>query len=153
MKLLITCLLFFFFACNTRQEPDKTEPVAVNPIIEKNKELIRRVYYEMVNQHKHELIDSFFSPNIVDHSAWEGQLPGRTGFKKAVTDLMSMFSAVEIKLDNMLAEGDMVATLETWNVTMAATNKAVRGQTMHFFRIRDGVITDEWSKGWDWLKI
>jgi len=43
----------------------------------------------------------------------------------------------------MIAEGDIVATRETWKVTMASNNKTLTGETMHFFRIKDGLITDE----------
>ena len=53
----------------------------------------------------------------------------------------------------MIAEGDIVATRETWKVTMASNNKTLTGETMHFFRIKDGLITDEWSKGWEFLGL
>jgi hypothetical protein len=36
---------------------------------------------------------------------------------------------------------------------MTSNNKAFAGETMHFFRIKDGLITDEWSKGWEWLGL
>jgi len=120
---------------------------------EKNRELVKRVYTEIVNQRNYTLMDSFFAPNIFDHGAFEGQQQGREGFKKAVTEFLGMFSKLELKLETIIAEGDMVATRETWKVTMAATNKNLTGETMHFFRIKDGLITDEWSKGWEWLGL
>ena len=64
-----------------------------------------------------------------------------------------MFSQIEIKQDEMIAEGDIVATRETWKVTMVSNNKTLTGETMHFFRIKDGLITDEWSKGWEFLGL
>lgn len=83
----------------------------------------------------------------------EGQQQGREGFKKAVTEFLGKFSKLEVKPEEIIAEGDMIATREVWKVTMASTNKTLNGETMHFFRIKDGLITDEWSKGWEWLGL
>jgi len=118
---------------------------------EKNKELVKKVYTEMVNKRNYGLIDSLYATNIFDHSAFEGQEQGREGFKKAVTEFLGMFSTLEISTHDIIAEGDMVATRETWKVTLASNNKLLTGETMHIFRIKNGLITDEWSKGWEWL--
>ena len=154
MKLALAAVAFFIVnACTPKQEKTSAATAADNNTAERNKELIRRVYSDMANKRNYALIDSFFAPNIVDHSALEGQQQGREGFKKAVTEFLGMFSQMEIKLQEIIAEGDIVATRETWNVTMASNNKALTGETMHFFRIKDGLITDEWSKGWEWLGL
>ena len=136
-----------------KKEQTSTSTADKSNTAEKNKELVRRVYTEVVNQRNYDLVDSFFAPDIFDHGAFEGQQQGREGFKKAVTEFLSLFSRLEIKLEEIIADGDMVATRETWKVTMAATNKDLTGETMHFFRIKDGLITDEWSKGWEWLGL
>jgi hypothetical protein len=47
----------------------------------------------------------------------------------------------------------MVATSETWKVTMKSTNKVLTDETLHMFRIKTSLITDEWSKGWEWLGL
>jgi predicted SnoaL-like aldol condensation-catalyzing enzyme len=137
----------------SKQEQTNAAAAVTTSTERKNKEMIRLVYTELVNKRNYALIDSFFAPNTFDHSAWEGQQQGREGLKKAVTELLGMFSQVEIKPEVIIAEGDMVATRETWKVTMASTNKTLTGETMHFFRIKDGIITDEWSKGWEWLGL
>jgi predicted SnoaL-like aldol condensation-catalyzing enzyme len=154
MKLVLAAFLFLILsACTPKQEQTNTAAAATTNTIEKNKELVKLVYTEMVNKRNYALIDSFFAPNIFDHGALEGQQQGRTGFKKAVTEFLGMFSQLEVKPEEIIAEGDMVATRETWKVTMASTNKTLTGETMHFFRIKDGLITDEWSKGWEWLGL
>ena len=154
MKLVLAAFLFLIFsACTPKQEQTDTATAVITSTTEKNKELIKLVYTEIVNKRNYALIDSFFAPNIFDHGAFEGQQQGRVGFKKAVTDFLAMFSQLEIKPEEIIAEGDMVATRETWKVTIASTNKTLTGETMHFFRIKDGLITDEWSKGWEWLGL
>jgi len=137
----------------TAMKEPKTESAVATNTTEKNKELIRRVYTEIVNKRNYALIDSFFAPNIFDHGAFEGQQQGREGFKKAVTEFFGLFSTMEIKLEEIIAEGEMVATRETWKVTMASNNKTLTGETIHIFRIKNGLITDEWSKGWEWLGL
>jgi len=154
MKFLLVAFLFIFVnACTPKQEQTNTITVAAINITEKNIELVKQVYSEMVIKKNFSLIDSFFAPNIFDHGALPGQQQSREGFKKAVTEFLNMFSQIEIKQEEMIAEGDIVATRETWKVTMASNNKTLTGETMHFFRIKDGLITDEWSKGWEFLGL
>lgn len=155
MKLILAAFLFLVFgACTPKQKQTNTATISTpSGIAEKNKELIKKVYTDMANKQNYALIDSFFASNIFDHGAMEGQQQGREGFKKAVTDFLDMFSRVEITVKEIIAEGDMVATNETWKVTMKSNNKVLTGETLHMFRIKDGLITDEWSKGWEWLGL
>jgi predicted SnoaL-like aldol condensation-catalyzing enzyme len=154
MKLiLIAFLLILFGACTLKQEQINITTTAATSTTEKNKELIKAVFTEMAGKQNYVLIDTFFAPDIYNHGASEGQQQGRPGFKKAVTEFLGMFSQVEIKVEELLADGDMVASRETWKVTMASTRKTLSGETMHFFRVKDGLITDEWSKGWEWLGL
>ena len=154
MKLLFAVFLFILFnVCTPKQEQTNTTIVAATNITEKNKELVKTVYTQMVNKKNFTLIDSFFAPNMFDHGATEGQQQGREGFKKAVIEFLGMFSKLEVKQEEIIAEGDIVATRDTWKVTMATNNKTLTGETMHFFRIKDGLITDEWSKGWEFLGL
>ena len=150
MKFLFVALLLIIFnACTPKQE-QAAATAAINPT-EKNKELVKLAYAEIVNKRNYAYIDSLCAPDIFDHGATEGQQQGREGFKKAVMEFLGMFSQLEVTQEGMIAEGDMVATRETWKVTMASTHKVLTGETMHFFRIKDNQVTDEWSKGWEWL--
>ena len=154
MKLLLAAVLIIMFsACGPRQEQTNTTITEVASTTEKNKEMLRRAFSEVINLKKYALIDSFFATNIFDHGAFEGQQQGLEGFKKAVIEFLSTFSQVEVKLQDMVAEGDLVSTRETWKVTKAADKKVLTGETMHWFRIKDGKITDEWSKGWEWVGL
>lgn len=152
MKLILSAFLFLVFsACTTKQQEKNSSAAATNSTTEINKALVSRLYYEMANKQNYALIDTFCAPDIIDHGALEGQQQGREGFKKAVIEFLGMFSQVEIKIEEMIAEGDLVSSRETWKVTMVSSGKLLTGETMHFFRIKEGMITDEWSKGWEWL--
>jgi hypothetical protein len=60
----------------------------------------------MAGKQNYVIIDTFFAPDIYNHGASEGQQQGREGFKKAVTEFLGMFSQVEIKVEELLADGD-----------------------------------------------
>lgn len=153
MRFLFTIFLFAGLnACSSDQQKSETPNPAFS-VTEKNKELVKRVYSEMANKQNYDLIDSFFAADIFDHGAFEGQEQGLTGFKKAVTEFLGMFSKVEIHVESMIAEGDFVSTIETWKVIRKSDKKELSGQTIHWFRIKNGRITDEWSKGWEWVGL
>jgi predicted SnoaL-like aldol condensation-catalyzing enzyme len=56
-------------------------------------------------------------------------------------------------VEDIVAEGDMVSSRETWKLTRRSDQKQLSGETMHWFRVKDGKITDEWSKGWEWVGL
>ena len=149
--ILTTCLLILFIACSSKKEQTSAASSDQRDTAEKNKALIKRAYADIVNKRNYALIDSFYAPNTIDHSAFENQKQGREGFRKAVSEFLDMFSVLEVTMQDIIAEGDLVATRETWKVTVASDKKALNGETMHIFKIQDGLITDEWSKGWEWL--
>ena len=140
-----------FAMCNSKGQQATT----VNDdkaLQERNKNIVRSVFNELINKRNIAAVDKFFDQKIVDHGGLEGQASGIEGFKKAVGDFIAMFSDLQITVDNMIAAGDMVATKDSWKGTRAATKKVVTGETMHVFRIVNGKITDEWSNGWEWLE-
>jgi predicted ester cyclase len=146
--------LITFTMCTSNEKKESVTTITVNDSLtgEKNKELILRVYAEMVNKRNLSLIDSFFDSKIVDHAAFPGQAQGIEGFRKAVGDLFALFSHMQVTVDDLIAGDNIVASHETWNVTTASGNKTATGKTMHIFKISKGKITDEWSKGWEWLE-
>ena len=147
-------LLFIFTNCSSEKEKSKdTTAETTIGITEKNRQLVSRVYYEMAAKQNYTLIDSFFAENIFDHGALEGQEQGLAGFKKAVTEFLGIFSSIEIISLDMMAEGDFVASKEKWKLVRRSDNKEFTGDIMHWFRVKDGKITDEWSRGWESLGL
>lgn len=119
---------------------------------EENKSIIRRVFEEAINGGDVALIDEFWAEGFVDHCAWPGQAPGAAGTKQAIVDFLAAFPDLHVEIEDMIAEGDKVATRERWSGTHATSGMQVAGTTMHVFRIRNGRVVDEWSKGWDWVE-
>lgn len=116
-----------------------------------NKQTVLRLFEEVFNKKSPSVIDELYDPKVVDHSAFEDQAPGVEGIKTAIAGFLEMFDALTISVEDVLAEGDKVVTREVWRGTHKPSGKNVEGTVIHIFRLRDGKITDEWSRGWDWL--
>lgn len=162
MKILLISFAFVagFAMCKSKSQQAAPATTATTPTVvsddkaaqEKNKNIIRTVFNEVVNKRNMAAFDEYFDSKVIDHNAWEGQAPGIEGLKKAVGDFLVTFSDLQITPDFMIAAGDIIATKDSWKGTHAATKKVVTGETMHVFLIKNGKITEEWSNGWEWLE-
>ena len=135
------------------QDQGQTAPGSANQKATpaKNEELILKLYQEVINQRNLSYFDRAYVPNAIDHSAWEGQAPGTAGIKEAVKGMLETFSDIKVTVEDIIAEGDKVATREVWKGTKKTTGKSGSGSVMHIFWTKDGRVTEEWSTGWDWL--
>lgn len=113
--------------------------------------MILKLFQEVINQRNVSYFDQVYIPNAIDHSAWEGQAPGRAGIKEAVKGFLETFSDLKVTDIDIIAEGNKVATREIWEGTQKSAGKASSGSVIHIFWIQDGKVTEEWSKGWDWV--
>jgi predicted SnoaL-like aldol condensation-catalyzing enzyme len=116
------------------------------------KAIVLRVFEDALNANNPGLIYELYAPEFVDRSASPGQLPGPAGIEQAISYFNTILPDVEVTVDAIIAEGDLVATHETWRGTDPTTGREVEGKTLHFWRIEDGKITEEWSAGWEWLE-
>lgn len=77
---------------------------------EENKALVRRFYEEVFN-HKHMAsLDAFVAPTIIDHSLPPGAPGGIESVRQAVTMLLSAFPDLHLTLEDIIVEGDRVAS-------------------------------------------
>lgn len=118
---------------------------------DQNKQVVLRLFGEVFNQQSFSIIDELYDQSVVDHSAFPDQPPGVAGIKSAINGFFEIFDNLQITVDDIIAEGDKVVSREVWRGTHKASGKAAEGTVIHIFRIRDGKIADEWSRGWDWL--
>ena len=119
---------------------------------EANKAIVQRVFEDALNANNPVLVYELYAPEFVDRSASPGQLPGPAGIEQALIYFNTVLPDVEVTVDASIAEGDLVATRETWRGTDPTTGRDVEGKTLHFWRIADGKIVEEWSAGWEWLE-
>lgn len=120
--------------------------------LEASKAVYRRMVEEVVNQGHMEVVDELFSPDYVDHSAPPGAPGGLEGVKAIFGMFRAGFPDVKFTIDDMVAEGDVVATLVHGEGTntgafmgMPPSNKHARWRSVGFFRVDDGRIVEHWG--------
>ena len=126
---------------------------------EENKAIVRRVFDEVWNQGRMEVVDELTSSDFVDHDT---QNPNReTRGPDAVKPVVSMyrqaFPDLEMRVEAMYADGDCVITRWTGVGThtgempgMPATGKSSTVTGITIDRIEDGKVVESWTN-WDTL--
>ena len=123
-----------------------------NMTTENNKKLVMRLFDEVLNGRNLSVIDELYAPDVVDHSAFADQPAGVKGIHSAIEGFFGAFREFKVVVEDVIAEGNKVVTRETWTVTLGDSGKTAEGSIIHIFGLSEGKITDEWSKGWDWLE-
>jgi steroid delta-isomerase-like uncharacterized protein len=116
------------------------------------KDTARRYFYEIWDRGHVEMIDQVFSSDYVNHSATDGQLPGRDGIRQFVQVFRQAFPDVSISVDLQVEEGNFVATRYTVRGThtgtfrgLQASNKPIEITGISVFRVEDGLIKESWG--------
>jgi predicted ester cyclase len=65
--------------------------------------------------------------------------------------MIETFPDIKVKVDELIAEDDLIATREIWSATVKSSGKKIGGWVMHIFKMKDGKVLQEWSKGWEWM--
>ena len=119
---------------------------------EANKALAKRFYEEVFNQRKLDAVDQLCAANFVDHDPDPGQEPGAAGVKKSLGSWMGGFPDLHVTPLQILAEGDLVATVAKMSGTMKndmmgmkATNKSFSSTVVDVIRFKDGKAVERWG--------
>jgi len=118
---------------------------------EKNKEVVRKVFTDILSQGKYEVAAEIYAKDFVNHGETkdigvdEDQATSR-GWRAAFPDL-------EITVEREIAEGDFVTVLWRGRGTntgtgngLSATGKKTDGRGISVFRLADGKIVEEWTE-------
>ena len=122
----------------------------VSPL-EANKAQVRRLFAEVINGGNAELLSELYAPVFVNRDTSSRQAPRPAGLPVTLAEFRAAFPNVVVTVDTAIAEGDLVATHESWRDTHPPAGMHLVGRTMHLFRIDSGVIVEQWSAGWEWL--
>ena len=124
----------------------------VNKSIEANKTANRRFYEEIINQKKLAVVDEVAAANYVNHSFPVGLPAGRDGLKQFVGAFHTAFSDGHLTIDQMIAEGNTVATRLTFHGThtgefqgIAPTGKKVTVPALDMARYEGGKLVEQWG--------
>jgi steroid delta-isomerase-like uncharacterized protein len=119
---------------------------------EENMTTNRRFYEEVINQQHLAVVDEVAGEEYVSHSFPPGLPPGREGLKAFISAFHAAFPDGHLSIDQMIAEGDTVATRLTFRGThtgdflgIPATGKHVVVPALDMARYAHGKVVEHWG--------
>jgi predicted ester cyclase len=116
---------------------------------EENKALVRRFVEEVVNQHNVDVLDQITALDF--RTTFPVPEPGRAGFKQAMAALFAGFPDVHSTTEDVIAEGDRVATRGRWTGTQQGefqgippTSTQVQVSYIDVWRVQNGQLVENW---------
>jgi steroid delta-isomerase-like uncharacterized protein len=116
------------------------------------KQTARRVIDEVWNGRNPDAVDTFYAPEFINHNPDPGQSADRAGLKENVRSAITAFPDLSLRVDDLLAEGDLVVSRWTFTGThsgplwgIPATGRSVSFTGVNISRIRDGQCVEEWT--------
>ncbi len=123
--------------------------------VSENRRLVRRLLDQVWNRGDWMVADELLAPDLIDHTPFPGQTPGREGYKRGMAQVRTAASNFRLTVEDMLAEGDRVVTrwvacgIHTGALFgIPATGQPVRVTGMTVVRIAGGQIVEQWMN-WD----
>jgi steroid delta-isomerase-like uncharacterized protein len=117
---------------------------------EANKALIRAHYDSTANAFKPSVIDRQVAADFIDHG--QPDLAGPEGVKTQVRKLRAAFPDLTVTIEDLVAEGDLVAVRGTWRGTHQGTfrgvppiGRRIQLSGMAFWRVAGGQIRESWN--------
>ncbi|HEV8603549.1 MAG TPA: ester cyclase [Gaiellaceae bacterium] len=116
------------------------------------KAVYQRFVEEVINEGNVEVIPELFSSDYVDRTRPPGAPEGLAGVKMIPQMFRGAFPDVHFTIEDMVSEGDTVATSVTGRGThqgpflgIEPTGRQAAWASMGFFRVEDGKIAEHWG--------
>ena len=121
--------------------------------VEQNKALFRRFVEEVFNKGNVSTIDEFLAPNFVEREVLPPGTPsGREGVKQLTMMFRTAFPDFNVRIDDMIAEGDKIVARTTWSGTqkgefmgIPSSGKRVSFDVIDIIRISEGKGEEHWG--------
>jgi predicted ester cyclase len=116
-----------------------------------NKRVVLRLYEEVGNEGRLEVVDEIASPDHIEHNPFPGQAQGAEGLKQRVSMVRAAFNPT-FTIEHVIAEGDRVAVM--WSnrgehvgdwFGFAPTGKSVTTHGVDIHLLRDGRLAEHWD--------
>ena len=107
-----------------------------------NSQVIHRMFDEVINAGRLELVDELFAPEFVSHTA-QGDM-NRDAFREFVRGWRAGFSDIHCEVSQLISEGDHVS----WTVRATGTHDGpfngipATGKPVDFLSMNHGVLRD-----------
>jgi steroid delta-isomerase-like uncharacterized protein len=134
---------------------DATPAACVETTPEENKALVEAYFAEAYNARNAEAAARFFSDDFVRSNPARPQVnePGTADDVQRVAENLEDFPNIQITMEEIIAEGDRVAALLTWNGTHSdvidqwnapATGNSTSFAFMAMYRVECGLLAEQW---------
>jgi predicted ester cyclase len=117
--------------------------------IEHNKSIVSRYVHEFKNQQKFAIFPKLFANKFIHHFNFPGRTNKMNSFISVGQTFLSAFPDVKVDLQQLLAEGDLVAERNNVSAThkgsfdgIKSTNKKVYWTEIHIYRLKNGKIVE-----------
>lgn len=118
---------------------------------EQNKTVIRRYIEDVVNRGDLDLVDELYAEQVMFHMPFSPEpLHGPESIKQTVAGFRTAFSDLSLKIEDLVAEDDVVVAHLTASGTndgemmgMPATNQPARWSLVHLITFKDGKIIED----------
>jgi len=114
--------------------------------------MLRRMFDEIINQGRLEVVDELFAEDYVDHGPM-GDMAGREAFKQMVAMWRGAVPDVHCDIDTVIVDGDLCAWLVRATGThtgdglgFPATGRGFRTVSANIGRLRDGRAVEHWAE-------
>jgi predicted ester cyclase len=116
-----------------------------------NKRTVARLYQEVANEGRLELLDELAWSDHVEHNPFPQQSQGVEGLKQRISMVRAAFNP-RFTIEHLIAEGDKVAVMWTNEGThvgewfgFAPTGKSVTTHGVDIHLLRDGRLAEHWD--------
>jgi predicted SnoaL-like aldol condensation-catalyzing enzyme len=119
--------------------------------LETNKTVVRRVFEEVINAGNMATMGEVYAPEFVSRSRAARKMLRPAGMPLTLHQLQATWPEVWVDIAAIMAEDDLVAALVSWHGIPPSPGTDGVGQTLHLFRLAQGEIIAQWSRGWEEL--
>lgn len=127
--------------------------------LEQNKQVVINFNKEFFESGNTEITKELLSDSFTNHTAPPNAPKDESAMISFITSFHKGFSNISVRIDEVLAEGDKVSLRKTITAThtgefmgKTATGKTVEMNVIEIDILKDGKITDHWSKN-DFMQI
>lgn len=120
-----------------------------NRLTEENKELVRRFYREAIRERDAGACERLLSVDFIHN----GEQRGRPAQRQVVEGFLAAFPDLGHRIEQILAEGDLVAAHQRWVGThegeflgVGGTGRRIEFTSTALLRVRDGLIVQAWDE-------
>ena len=113
----------------------------------KNIEIVKQFEDEFKNKANVNIVDELMSEDFVLNTIFPGNPQARDGMKSIGQAVFSMISDIKVEIVFIIADGDLVANRVQAKGNHKESGKELSWTENHFYKIKDGKITEWWGEG------